>query len=179
MIPVHTEGSHILQQFLLYLELIEYIYALMYIIGIVSLSAASLAFRLRRRKRSRLKGITLARLRSMSPKEFEHVVADLLVSLGYKDVKVVGGSGDLAVDITARKGKDKVVVQCKRYASKKVGSPELQMFIGMMLTEYKADKGIFVTTSSFTRDAVRLAERHRVELWDDNRLADMFITFNK
>ncbi len=175
MIPVHTEGSHILQQFLLYLELIEYIHPLMYIIAVVSLSAA-LAFRLRRRKRSRLKGITLARLRSMSPKEFEHAIADLLVSLGYKDVKVVGGSGDLAVDITARKDKYKVVVQCKRYTSKKVGSPELQMFIGMMLTEYKADKGIFVTTSSFTRDAVRLAERHRVELWDGNRLADMLIT---
>lgn len=174
MIPVHTEGSHILQQFLLYLGLIEYIYPLMYIIGIVSSLSAALALRLRRR--SRLRGVTLARLKGMSPKEFEHAIAELLLGLDYRDVKVVGGSGDLAVDIIAKKGKDRVVVQCKRYTSKKVGSPELQMFIGMMLTEYKADKGIFVTTSSFTRDAVRLAERHGVELWDGDRLADLLIT---
>lgn len=125
------------------------------------------------RKRERLKRLTLERLKGMDAKEFEHTVADILRAMDYKDVRVVGGSGDLAVDITARHGKDMVVVQCKRYTSKKVTSPEMQMFIGMMLTEHNARKGIYVTTSSFTQDAVELARRHGIELWDGDRLAEV------
>ncbi len=132
-----------------------------------------LLIRKRRKSKERLKRLTLEKLKCMDAKGFEHVVADILRAMGYKDVKVVGGSGDLAVDITARHGRDKVVVQCKRYTSKKVTSPEMQMFIGMMLTEYNARKGIYVTTSSFTQDAIELARRHGIELWDGNTLAEM------
>ncbi len=140
---------------------------------ILAILAALLAVRYRRKSKERLKRLTLERLKGMDPKEFEHAVADLLRVIGYRDVRVVGGSGDLAVDITAKHGKDKVVVQCKRYTGKKVTSPELQMFIGMMLTEYKATKGIYVTTSSFTQDAIELARRHSIELWDGDRLAEI------
>lgn len=144
------------------------------LISIIFAVAALLTIRYKRRKsKERLKRLTLERLKSMDPKEFEYVVADMLRTMGYRDVRVIGGSGDLAVDITAKHGKDKVVIQCKRYTGKKVTSPELQMFIGMMLTEYKATKGIYVTTSSFTQDAVELARRHGIELWDGDRLAEI------
>ncbi|MEM0029491.1 MAG: restriction endonuclease [Candidatus Nitrosocaldus sp.] len=155
-----------------YLELFQY--AILIPIILIALTVL-LAVRIHRRRKSkeRIRRLTIERLRSMQPKEFEYTVADILRAMEYKDVRIVGGSGDLAVDITARHGKDKVVVQCKRYTSKKVTSPEMQMFIGMMLTEYNARKGIYVTTSSFTQDAIELARRHGIELWDGNTLAEM------
>ncbi len=158
-----------------YLDLLQTQIQIMLLIPIIlAIIIALLAIRYRGRKsKERLKRLTLERLKSMDPKEFEYAVADMLRAMDYKDVRVVGGSGDLAVDITAKRGKDKVVIQCKRYTGKKVTSPELQMFIGMMLTEYKATKGIYVTTSSFTQDAVELARRHGIELWDGDRLAEV------
>ena len=51
----------------------------------------------------------------MNPKEFEYTTAEILRRLGYKDVKVIGGSGDLGVDILAYKDGKKVAVQCKKY----------------------------------------------------------------
>ncbi len=159
-------------------ELASIIYSssiLLYVIAIAVLLSTLIIFHKKRRGERRIKGLTLAKLKSMSPKEFEYTIAELLSRLGYKDVKVIGGSGDLAVDIIAKYRDDRVVVQCKRYTSRKVGSPELQMFIGMMVTEYKASKGIYITTSSFTRDAIELARRHRIELWDGNKLIDMLM----
>jgi restriction endonuclease Mrr len=52
------------------------------------------------------------------------------------------------------------------------------MFIGMMVTEYKASKGIYITTSSFTKDAIELARRHRIELWDGNKLIDILMNIS-
>ncbi|MCS6767491.1 MAG: restriction endonuclease [Candidatus Nitrosocaldus sp.] len=148
---------------------------LMLVAGAITAAAIALAVRRSRERkaRERLKRLTLERLRSMGPGEFEHAIADVLRAMNYRDVRVVGGSGDLAVDITARLGRDRVVIQCKRYTGRKVTSPEMQMFIGMMVTEYKAAKGIYVTTSSFTRDAMELARKHGIELWDGDTLAGM------
>jgi restriction system protein len=115
----------------------------------------------------------------MSPREFEHAIAELLRALEYKDVKVVGGSGDLAIDVIARYNNRRVVLQCKRYNERKVTSPEMQMFIGMIVTEHNADKGIYVTTSSFTRDAVMLARRHGIELWDGDRLSELLLKIKR
>jgi restriction system protein len=150
---------------------------ILYVIAIAVLLLLTL-IRFKKRRERKIKGLTLARLKSMNPREFEHTMAELLSRLGYKDVKVIGGSGDLGVDIIAKYKDDRVVVQCKRYTSKKVGSPELQMFIGMMVTEYKASKGIYITTSSFTKDAIELARRHRIELWDGNKLIDILMNIS-
>jgi restriction system protein len=94
-------------------------------------------------------------------------------------VKVIGRSGDLGVDILAYKdGNKKVAVQCKKYITKKkVTSPELQLFIGMMVTEYKADYGIYVTTSYYTKDAYHLAMKHKdkLEIWTGRTLAEILL----
>ncbi|RLI41792.1 hypothetical protein DRO64_07060 [Candidatus Bathyarchaeota archaeon] len=68
-----------------------------------------------------------------------------------------------------------VMVQCKSYSNQNhpVGSPEIQLFIGMLVTEYKADRGICVTTSYFTQPAMKLARKHGIEVWDGDRLADL------
>lgn len=172
-----TLALYVVVEIVLDLDLIQNPMRVLIVFSIASVSFALLLLIMKRRKeerkRERLKRLTLERLKGMDAKEFEHTVADILRAMGYRDIRVVGGSGDLAVDITARHGKDKVVVQCKRYTSKKVTSPEMQMFIGMMLTEHNTNKGIYVTTSSFTQDAVELARRHGIELWDGDRLAEV------
>jgi restriction system protein len=132
---------------------------------------------LRKSKRNRLLNLTLENLKSMTPKEFEYTTAEILRRLGYNDVKVIGRSGDLGVDILAYKDGKKVAVQCKKYISKKVTSPEIQLFIGMMVTEYKADKGLYVTTSYYTKDAYHLAMKHKdkLEIWTGKTLAEILL----
>jgi len=132
---------------------------------------------LKKSKRNRLLNLTLDNLKAMSPKEFEYTTAEILRRLGYNDVKVIGRSGDLGVDILAYKDGKKVAVQCKKYIKKKVSSPEIQLFIGMMITEYKADKGLYVTTSYYTKDAYHLAMKHKdkLEIWTGKTLAEILL----
>ena len=132
---------------------------------------------LKKSKRNRLLNLTLDNLKAMSPKEFEYTTAEILRRLGYNDVKVIGRSGDLGVDILAYKDGKKVAVQCKKYIKKKVSSPEIQLFIGMMITEYKADKGLYVTTSYYTKDAYHLAMKHKdkLEIWTGKTLAGILL----
>lgn len=87
----------------------------------------------------------------------------------------VGGSGDLNADVTARDPQGRsVVVQCKRYAvGNRIGSPAIQTFIGMAHVHHKAERGIFVTTSSYTDDARALARQHGLTLWDGSDLTRM------
>ena len=132
---------------------------------------------LKKSKYDKLLNLTLESLKAMNPKEFEYTTAEILRRLGYKDVKVIGGSGDLGVDILAVKDGKKVAVQCKKYITKKVTSPEIQLFIGMMVTEYKADYGIYVTTSYYTKDAYHLAMKHKdkLEIWTGRTLAEILL----
>jgi restriction system protein len=147
-------------------------------IGIaVSFIAFLVWLALRKSRKDRLLNLTLESLKAMTPKEFEYTTAEILRRLGYKDIKVIGGSGDLGVDILAVKDGKKVAVQCKKYIKKKVTSPELQLFIGMMITEYKADKGLYVTTSYYTKDAYHLAMKHKdkLEIWTGRTLAEILL----
>jgi restriction system protein len=103
---------------------------------------------------------TLGDVLTLTDREFEELVADLMRLSGYARVTRVGGAGDLCADITAydRDG-NLVVAQCKRYApDKKVGSPEIQKFLGMVNVYHRAKKGIFVTASTFSEPARKLAE---------------------
>lgn len=122
----------------------------------------------RSRESQRIVAHSLNELRQLSPSQFELFVAQLLRDLGYQHVKHTGGPGDLAVDILCRNGEGRLVaVQCKRYApDHHVGSPEVQQFIGMITVHHHADRGIYVTTSSFTQPAVNLAKQHDVTLID-------------
>jgi restriction system protein len=110
----------------------------------------------------------VAQLHALSPYEFEAYVRDLLGRLGYRDLRLNGGSGDLGVDIWGRTPEGKsAAIQCKRYApGKNVGSPMIQTFIGMQKIHHGADIGLFVTTSSFTLDAMKLAQAHGIQLID-------------
>jgi restriction system protein len=114
-------------------------------------------------------------LHALSPHEFEGYVRDLWSSRGYRDLHLTGGAGDLGVDIWGRTPQGRTAaIQCKRYApGKNIGSPMIQTFIGMQKIHHGADVGLFVTTSGFTRDAMKLAQAHGIGLIDGPALLQL------
>jgi|YelNatPaOPRAMG01_1025707.scaffolds.fasta_scaffold24541_3 hypothetical protein len=55
----------------------------------------------------------------------------------------------------------------------------MQKFIGMMITEHRAARGIYITTSDFTEPAKRLAREHNIKLWNGSKLANLLIEQRK
>lgn len=110
--------------------------------------------------------------RRMKPREFEHYVARQLRRSGHRKVIVSGGSGDLGADVTAedRHGR-RIVVQCKRYGPKlKVGSPDVQRFVGTARPRHDADVAVIVTTSKFTDPAQEYAHEQAIVCVDGDAL---------
>jgi restriction system protein len=137
---------------------------------------------------SALRTDLLQRILANSPSFFEGVIVDLLVAMGYGGSRrnaatQLGRSGDGGVDGVIsedRLGLDRVYVQAKRYAlGSTVGRPDVQGFVGS-LVGLGATKGVFVTTSTFSAQAIEFT-RHlsqRVILIDGQRLADLMIEHN-
>lgn len=122
-------------------------------------------------------------LASVSPAFFETIVLDFLHRMGYgasrADLQRVGGSGDGGIDGVIsldRLGLEKVYVQAKRWQSN-VGRPELQAFYGALAGQ-KAKKGVFITTSGFTTQALDFAKSvEGIVLIDGTRLAALMIEY--
>jgi restriction system protein len=128
------------------------------------------------------------RLRLSKPAFFERVVVQLLLAMGYGGTlaqagKAIGKSGDNGVDGVIDQdtlGLDRVYVQAKRYAEDvTVGAGDIRDFFGS-LDMHKATKGLFVTTSSFTKSATETAEKlgKRIVLIDGRDLTKLMIRFN-
>ena len=103
-----------------------------------------------------------------SPYFFEHLVVDLLVKMGY------GGS------FADKLGLDKIYIQAKRYKlDNTVGKPQIQQFSGA-LDEQKATKGVFITTSSYSKEAKQYVEKlnKKIVLIDGQELARYMIEYN-
>ena len=125
-------------------------------------------------------------VKSVTPAFFEQLVIDLLVKMGYggsreEAARAVGRSGDGGIDGVIdedRLGLDVIYVQAKRWESS-VGRPEIQKFAGALQGQ-RARKGIFITTSSFTRDAQEYAERidSRIVLVDGERLSALMFDYD-
>jgi restriction system protein len=123
----------------------------------------------------------LDNLLQVSPGRFEVIVLDVLHRLGYganrNDLQRVGGSGDGGIDgiISLDKlGLEKVYVQAKRWKNT-VGRPELQGFYGALAGQ-KAKRGVFITTSGFTAQAIGFANSvEGMVLVDGNRLVNLMM----
>jgi len=125
----------------------------------------------------------LDRVKAAPPSFFERLVVELLVSMGYGGSRAdagqaVGRSGDEGIDGIIKEDKlglDAVYIQAKRW-DKNVGRPELQMFAGS-LDGARATKGVFITTSGFTADAVTYVKGigKRIVLVDGHELAKLLI----
>lgn len=107
----------------------------------------------------------------MSPFDFEDFVAKLFNKLGY-NTRTTSKTGDYGVDVIAENSFEKVAIQCKKYnEGNNVGNDVVQMLLGaMQLRGLKANKGIIITTSHFTRQAYKQAEGNNLELWDKDVL---------
>jgi restriction system protein len=119
----------------------------------------------------------------MSPRFFENLVLDLLHAMGYgasrTDLQHVGRSGDGGIDgiiSLDRLGLEKVFVQAKRWQNP-VGPEAVQAFYGA-LEGRRANKGVFITTSTFTPGAVEFARLvEKIVLIDGLRLADLMMEY--
>ena len=128
----------------------------------------------------------LETIKSGTPAAFEKIVVDLLVAMGYggsvEDAgKVVGKSGDGGIDGIIKQDKlglDFLYVQAKRWKDC-IGSPEVMKF-SWSLTKKHANRGVFITTSFFSRDALEYIEEmpQRIILIDGRRLASLMIEHN-
>ena len=131
--------------------------------------------------RSSVAAELLDTLAAVSPSFFETIVLDLLHRMGYgasrADLQRVGGSGDGGIDgvISLDKlGLEKVYVQAKRWQGT-VGRPEVQGFYGALAGQ-RANKGVFITTSAYTAQALDFAKSvERVVLVDGRRLVELMM----
>ncbi len=114
--------------------------------------------------------------KELDPSAFERLIQRLLRESGFVQVEVTGRTGDGGIDgkgIARIHGllSFHVVFQCKRYTGA-VSAPDIRDFRGAMVG--RADKGLFVTTGTFTRDAIKEATRDGappIDLVDGDQLA--------
>ena len=128
----------------------------------------------------------LERIKTVSPSRFEELVVELLLKMGYGGTQedagqVVGKSGDGGIDGIInedRLGLDVIYIQAKRWEAD-VGRPEIQKFVGA-LAGNKANKGVFITSSGFTKEAKGYASQvnHRVILIDGPMLAELMMDYD-
>ncbi|HEY0721773.1 MAG TPA: restriction endonuclease [Gammaproteobacteria bacterium] len=135
------------------------------------------------RLRNELADELLRTIVSCTPAFFERLVVDLLVAMGYggsrQDAgRAIGRSGDDGIDGIIKEdrlGLDIIYLQAKRWQGV-VGRPEIQKFAGA-LQGNRARKGVFITTSSFTREADEYVSRidSKIILIDGRQLAQLMI----
>jgi restriction system protein len=136
------------------------------------------------RLRAEVAAQLLERLRAATPDFLEQSVLDVLVAMGYGGVEQrarrIGGSGDGGVDGVIDQdplGLARIYVQAKRYASDNiVGRPQVQGFVGALHGQ-QANQGVFITTRSFSREAIDYARtvNASVILIDGERFASLMI----
>jgi restriction system protein len=125
----------------------------------------------------------LTRIKGCSPHFFEQLVVDLLVKMGYGGSRqdagaAIGRSGDEGIDGIIKEdrlGLDAIYIQAKRW-ERAVGRPEVQQFAGALHGQ-RARKGIFITTSQFTREAVEYVKAidTKIVLIDGDHLTNYMI----
>jgi restriction system protein len=137
--------------------------------------------------RNSLASEIIDQVKSCSPYFFERLVVELLVKMGY------GGTLQEASALVTRKGSDEgidgiikedrlgldiIYIQAKRWENV-VGRPEIQKFVGALAGQ-QAKKGVFITTSNFTKDAKNFADKieNKIILIDGEQLAEFMIDYN-
>ena len=128
----------------------------------------------------------LKEIKASSPQFFERLVVELLVNMGYggsrKDAgEAIGKSGDGGINGIIKEdrlGLDVIYIQAKRWENN-VAPAEIQKFVGALHGK-KANKGVFITTSSFSKNALEYALNvgTKVILIDGNQLAQLMIDYN-
>lgn len=130
-----------------------------------------------------LKNELLLLVKNNTPKFFEQLVVDLLVSMGYGGshqdaAQAIGKTNDGGIDGVIsedRLGLDKIYIQAKRWENT-IGRLDIQQFKGA-LADQVAKKGVFITTSSFSKEAIESAKKSGIVLIDGDKLTSLMIEF--
>ena len=130
--------------------------------------------------------VILENIMQCSPNFFERLVVELLLSMGYGGTRAgagraIGQSGDGGIDGIIdedRLGLDAIYIQAKRWEGV-VGRPEIQKFVGALQGQ-RAHKGVFITTSEFTKEAQEYVKNinNKVVLINRFSLAKLMIENN-
>ncbi|MER2539116.1 MAG: restriction endonuclease [Azonexus sp.] len=138
------------------------------------------------RLRSNLEAELLEQVKGSTPAFFERLVIDLLVSMGYggsrRDAgRAIGKSGDGGIDGIIKEDKlglDVIYIQAKRWEGT-VGRPEIQKFAGALQGQ-RANKGVFITTSNFSREAEEYTNviASKIILINGEQLATLMVDHN-
>jgi restriction system protein len=136
--------------------------------------------------RENLKQEILLNVKNCSPSFFERLVVELLVAMGYggsriEAARAVGQSGDGGIDGIIdedRLGLDSIYIQAKRWDGV-VGRPEIQKFVGALMGK-RAKKGVFITSSSFSSEAVSFVSTVdcKIVLIDGKKLAEYMLDYD-
>lgn len=139
-----------------------------------------------RKLNSQLANELLEVVKNSSPAFFERLVVSLLVQMGYGGTladaaRVIGRSGDEGIDGIInedRLGLDAIYIQAKRWEAV-IGRPEIQKFVGALQGQ-RAHKGVFITTSDFTKEAQEYVKNitNKVVLINGLRLTSLMIENN-
>ena len=139
-----------------------------------------------KRLREELEIELLEQVRKATPSFFEQLVVDLVVAMGYggsrQDAgRAIGKSGDGGIDGIIKEDKlglDAIFLQAKLWESV-VGRPEIQKFAGALQGQ-RANKGIFITTSSYSKDALDYVQQisSKIILIDGGTLVRYMIDHN-
>jgi restriction system protein len=137
--------------------------------------------------RKQVEAEILARTKGCPPEFFERLVVKVLTTIGYGGSladagRAIGKSGDGGIDGVIKEDKlglDLLYIQAKRWDNITVGRPEIQKFVGALYGK-KAKKGIFITTSSFSKDAREYADalESKVILIDGAQLAELMFDYS-
>lgn len=126
----------------------------------------------------------LAEVMKLSATAFETMILDIMAKMGYgtfeKAAKTTSVTGDEGIDgviMQDKLGFDLIYVQAKHWSSDHVvGRPEIQAFVGAIAG--RGGKGLFVTTSRFSPQAVSYANQQHIVLIDGKKLANIMIEYN-
>ena len=128
----------------------------------------------------------LQKIKACSPAFFERLVVDLLVKMGYGGSRAefgqaIGRSGDGGIDGVIKEDKlglDIIYIQAKRWEGT-VSRPEVQKFAGALQGQ-RANKGVFITTSDFSKEARAFVSsiNSKIVLIDGKLLAELMIDHN-
>ena len=136
---------------------------------------------------SRVSDELLDMIISKDPAFFEKLVLDLLDKMGYaydkESIISTDYSGDEGIDGIINEdqfGFNSIYIQAKKWNRSSVGRPEIQKFLGAVAGQ-GGTKGLFITTSTFTREAIDYAKKQlqvKLILIDGKMLTDLMIKYN-
>ena len=136
-----------------------------------ALMAAALALARWRRRRLLDRHRSLEALRAMRWQDFEQLVGEYYRRRGYRVRETGGGGADGGIDLILKRDGETWLVQCKRFANAAVGVKPVRELLGVVAGE-RASGGIFIATSSFTREAIAFARGQKLELVDGETLLE-------